>query len=81
MISCNDVNSIIVELAFDIERFERRVIGCQVKLTSAAGIRLDAHCAKWFGDMFPIIAKRKVITKHDSTTRSIPPQLLFIEGN
>jgi hypothetical protein len=79
VISCDKVESVIVELAFDMESFERRVVGCQVELTQAAGIELDAHCAKWFGDMFPISAKGKTITKYDSTTRSIPPQFFFTE--
>ncbi len=79
VVSCNDVDSIMVELAYDLESFERRVIGCQVELTSVAGMRLDEHCAKWFGDMFPITAKGKVITIYDSTTRSIPPQFVFME--
>lgn len=81
VISCDKVESITVELAFDMESFERRVVGCQVELTQAAGIELDAYCANWFGDMFPISAKGKIITMYDSTTRSIPPQFFFTEEN
>ncbi|WP_041720137.1 hypothetical protein [Pseudodesulfovibrio piezophilus] len=79
VISCDKVESVMVELAFDIESFERRVVGCQVQLTQEAGVELDAHCAKWFGDMFPIFSEGKVITMYDSTTRSTPPQLFFTE--
>lgn len=79
VISCDQVDSIIVELAYDLRGPERRVIGCQVNLTQAAGVELDAHCAKWFGDMFPVLAKGRNIVMFDSTTRSIPPKLFFME--
>lgn len=77
VISCDKVKSELVELAYDLRGTERRVIGCQVQLTPAAGIELDAHCAKWFGDMFPVVAGGHFICMYDSTTRSIPPPQFF----
>lgn len=78
-ISCDKVESIFVELAYDLRGTERRVIGCQVRLTPTAGVELDAHCSKWFGDMFPVTASGLQITTFDSTTRSIPPKFFFME--
>jgi hypothetical protein len=79
VISCDKVESILVELAYDWSGPERRVVGCQVELTQAAGVALDEHCARWFGDMFPITAGGRLIAMYNSTTRSIPPQFSFME--
>lgn len=79
VISCDNVKSVIVELAYDWSNSERRVIGCQVEFTQETGVKLDAHCAKWFGDVFPVIAKGREIVLFDSTTRSIPPKIFFME--
>ncbi|WP_419786377.1 hypothetical protein [Pseudodesulfovibrio sp.] len=78
-VGCEDVKHVIVALINKPGESERLVVGCQVELTSAAGHRLDAHCAKWFGDMFPVTANGTQITLFDSTTRSIPPKLCFVE--
>ncbi|MBU4191239.1 MAG: hypothetical protein KUA35_08835 [Pseudodesulfovibrio sp.] len=78
-ISCEDVKRVIVELVDEFGKSERLVVGCQVELTSAAGNRLDTHCAKWFGEMFPVTAGGRQIVMYDSTTRSIPPKLFFME--
>ncbi|MBI9081360.1 MAG: hypothetical protein JEY79_16665 [Pseudodesulfovibrio sp.] len=79
VISCDKVEAILVELGYDLETFERRVIGCEVELTPAAEVELDTHCAKWFGAMLPITAGGLQIAIYDSTTRSIPPQFVFME--
>jgi len=79
VITCEDVESVIVELVDEFGCSERIVVGCQVELTQAAGVELDAHCAKWFGDMFVVTVEGLQITVYDSTTRSIPPQFFFME--
>lgn len=78
-IGCEDVKHVIVALVDEPGESERLVVGCQVELTPAAGRRLDAHCSKWFGDMFPVTASGMQITTFDSTTRSIPPKFFFME--
>jgi len=79
VITCEDVESVIVELVDEFGCSERIVVGCQVELTQAAGVELDAHCAKWYGDMFVVTVEGLQITVYDSTTRSIPPQFFFME--
>lgn len=79
VISCGDVEHVIVELVDEFGESERIVVGCQVELTHEAGVRLDEYCVNWFGYMFPITADGRQIIMYDSTTRSIPPQFFFME--
>jgi len=79
VVSCEDVNRVTVDLVDDPGVPGHIVVGCQVELTALAGRRLDAHCVKWFGNMFPIVAGGHFIAMYDSMTRSIPPQFVFTE--
>jgi hypothetical protein len=79
VISCADVEHVIVELVDELGESERIVVGCQVEFTQETGVALDAHCARWFGDFFPVTAKGREIVQFDSTTRSIPPKTFFME--
>lgn len=79
VISCSDVEHVIVELVDEFGESERVVVGCQVEFTQETGVELDAHCAKWFGSFFPVTAEGLEIVVFDSTTRSIPPKIFFME--
>lgn len=80
-LGCEQVETIVIELAYAVQEINRenprRVVGCEIRLTTEGGTDLDAHCRENWGGIFPVRAGDRPLVEYDSRTRSIPPKIFF----